>query len=318
MKFQHTTRIFRLGVGALVAAGSVVVAAPAHATTTARGATTLMTCDNVVWSAKFNDPITKAGLNFTTHDIKVTAITHPETNTPSPTGKLENDINVTPDVGDTDSCSGLLTTNFNQWVAAGSNAPYSPSQGSLAAPINEIVKISGALTGRGDCDGSSTDPSSWALHGKLIIAFGNQASVGSLATPQLLTNSLAKVGSQIYITSAPKTVAPIDLNNDNDVADPGETVTDLVDYAGIVVKGTGEGAFFDETTTSRAVASQFTYAAEACGGLPDLNNDSVIGAPPFGGLQQFVTDTDVDTDPFPGAQVVGNNPAYNNSIIFSI
>ena len=301
----------------MVAAAAVIVAVPAQATTTPRGATTLLTCDNVVWSAKFNDPITKTGLNSTTHDIKVTGISHPETNAPSAAGKLETDSGVTPDVGDTDSCSGLIATNFNPWVGATTVAPYSPVQGSLTAPINELVKISGVLTGRGDCDTGSVNPSSWALHGKLILAFGNQAAVGTIATPQSLTTTGAKVGSQVYVTSSAKTVAPVDLNADGDFTDPGETVTDLVDYAGVVVKGTGEGAFFDETTTSRAVASEIIYAAEACAGFGDLNGDGILGAPPAGGLQQVVTDTDVDTDAF-GAAVIGANPAYNNSIIFSI
>ena len=301
----------------MVVAGVVVVAAPANATTTPRGSTTLLTCDDVVWSAKFADPITKAGLNFTTHDLKVSGISHPEESAPSATGKLETDAAVTPDVGDTDSCSGTLTTNANPWNTAGAFAPYSPVQGTLTAPMNDLVKISGALTGRGDCDPNTANPSTWALHGKLQLAFGNQASVGTVNTPQATTTLGVKLQSQIYVTSAAKTVAPIDLNGDLDTDDPGETATDLVDYAGIVIKGTGEGAFFDQTTTNRAVASELFYAAEACAFNFDITSDSIIGTPPAGGLRQVVTDTDVDTDAF-GAAVVGSNPAYSNSIVFSI
>ena len=312
----------------MVGWGFVLIAAPAHASTTPRGSTTLMTCDNVVWSAKFNDPITKAGLGFATHNLKVTAIVHPETAAPSAAGKLETDAAVTPDVGDTDSCSGSITTNANPWTTAGAFAPYSPVQGTLPAPINEIVSIGGALTGRGDCDPGTTNPSTWALHGKLIIGFGNQPAVGTINTPAMSATNpglitptnplgLTKVSAQVYVTSAAKTVAPIDLNADGNTTDPGETVTDLVDYTGVVIKGTGEGAFFDETTTNRAVASQITSAAEACFFNSDINGDGIVGAPPAGGLQQVVTDTDVDTDAF-GAAVVGANPAYNNSMIFSI
>ncbi len=297
-------------VGTIATGGIAVSAATAGAATVDRGTTQLLTCDDV--SARYSiKDTTKHGIDLTVRSLKAAGFKHEENfvagDPNAGLAKREPDPANTPDLGDTDSCTGPLTSNFNNWN--GNPNPYGPNQQFPAAgvtSVNEIVKIAGSMTGRGTCDTGSTDPSIYALHGKLIVAFGQQASVGTPGTPAALDTLGKKVQSQVYVRGT--TVAPYQ---------------DLVDYSGIGIKGVGEGAWFDARVSQRGPASTLAQAAESCFSGTDTTGDGIIGEPPLGGIVTVTLDTDADTNLFGGALNCGGGDAAecaarNNSMDWSI
>lgn len=297
------------GASTLVLAGSMMaVAAPAGATTVDRGTTQILSCNDVNSIVAALKDSAGAGVGFPNRSLKAAGISHPETKAvgdptsatkePDPAPGPNIAGNGTPDYGETDTCSGTLTNAnaFNPWFSASVFTPYSPSQ-QLTASFNDVTKVAGALTGRTNCDSGTPSPlSSWGLHGKLIIAFGSQASVGTLSTPTALDALGVPVQSQVYVNTQRTAYA------------------DLITLAGIGIKGEGEGAYFDAKINFTPPAVLLNDAIEACFTNADGNSDGIVGHNPGGGLQTVVTDTDVD-----GGLGFGTNPAdYNNSMDWSV
>lgn len=293
----------------VLGAGMLATALPAGATTTDRGATKILTCTDVSARLTIKDA-TKHGIDKTVRDVKGAGIKHEEGVTPNagittPTGKFvvnkfEPDINHTPDLGDTDSCSGMIASNFNSWN--GHVNPYTPNQDIADGSINEIVKLAGVITGRATCDTSVVDPSEYALHGKLVYAFGKQAAVGSLNTPTALDSLGKKVQGQVYITTS---------------SVPG--YLDLITLNGIGIKGMGEGAWFDTQVSYRPPSINLGAAIESCVSGTDDDANGVIGEGKVGGLITVTTDTNADTGVFgdvlaPGPELTDRTNSFDWSI----
>ncbi len=274
------TRVISGVMAAGLLGGVVAVAAPAGATVTDRGTTQILTCDDVS-SRMFAKDSTKHGLDNTVRSIKVSGIKHEEgfaAGDPNAgLAKREPDPANTPDLGDTDSCSGPISSNLNNWN--GNGVPYGPNQQIAGSGvINEVVKVAGSLTGRATCDSALVDPSEYALHGKLIVAFGNQGSVGTPGTPTSLDTLGKPVQGQVYVTTS------------------STTYQDLININGMGIKGMAEGAWFDTKVSYRPPAQNLAFAIEACATFADDQVvDGIIGEPPFGGLVTITTDTDADT-----------------------
>lgn len=333
--------VLSVGLAGTLIGGVIAVAAPAGAITNPRGNTIILNCDNVVALSKIADS-TKKGISPTPANLKVAGIQATEKDVPGTAtySKYETDPNSgTPDVGDTDSCTGPLT-NTSTSVWNGQYNPYTPAQ-NFSGSFNEIVKIAGALTGRaslnldpdndgltGTCDPNETgvDASQYLLHGKLTVAFGSQASVGSPNTPTKLDALGKNVQGQFYVAAKQENV---DINGDGCVGDPipgagTPTVadtSDIIAFRGIGIKGVGEGAWYDQKTSFRPPFNNLVYALETLGNA-DVTGDGIIGEPPAGGLVTLVTDTDVDTDSagnaFGGATAAAYLAAYNNRTLLSI
>jgi hypothetical protein len=289
-----------------------------------------MTCDNVFASAKVTAANTArntgagivvgSGINFTTKDVQVAGVKHQEGVTPSALNvKIETDALVTPDAGDTDSCTGLATVSDATAAANGaipdfSNAPWGPLWDSAApaAPIAEITKISGKLTGRADCDPALPGSDhAWTLAGKLTMEYGDVGGGG--AGTAILDANGKKVSSQVFVRVNPNNSLNVDLNADT----TGDT-PDRVQLLGISIKGVGYGADFEGTAAYRPPSANLAFAAEACSFNFDLSGDGIIGQPSKGGLIDIGTDTDVDTtaDGMPAPAPV--LPLYNGDFEVSI
>ena len=286
-----------------------------------------MTCDNVVWSAKFNDPITKTGLSFAApNNIKVAGTQSPRkrmfplcaraNSRPTPA--------VTPDVGDTDSCSGTLTTNSNPWGDGRCLRTVQPGPGDLAHADQRSGQDLRASTGRGDCDPGTTDrievgrctwancrsrsatrPRSDRFPPRRVFDDARASKVRIPGLRYLRRRQRpwrpAPTSSSIRTPQTPVKPSPISWTTPASLP-----------------RARARPPFFDQTTTSRAGRiSNLLRGRGLCLQRRHHRGLDRRCCSPAGGLQQVVTDTDVDTDVF-GASVVGTNPAYNNSIIFSI
>jgi hypothetical protein len=266
-----------------------------------------MTCDNVFASAKVTAANTArntgagivvgSGINFTTKDVQVAGVKHQEGVTPSALNvKIETDALVTPDAGDTDSCTGLTTVSdataaVSPLIPDFSAAPFGPLWDSAApaAPIAEITKISGKLTGRADCDPALPGSDhAWTLSGKLTVEYGDVGGPG--AGTAILDANGKKVSSQVYARINPNNALNVDLDLDT----AGDT-PDRVQLLGIVIKGVGVGADWGGNAAYRPPTANLAYAAEACSFNFDLDLDTIVGQPSKGGLIDIGLDTDVDT-----------------------
>jgi hypothetical protein len=298
-------RIFRVTAGLVLVTGGLVLAAPAaSATTTDRGASQIMSCDNLVISSQVKDA-SGHGVDLTIRNMKVSGAKHPESTLPTGSDAQETDPFNTPDYGDTDTCTGALALSpLTAWVADGVSTPHSPIQpypysNTVFNVLNDVTKATSALTGRVNCQTippptSAEKDHMWVLHGKLTVAFGEDpAGGGTPGTPTARDGLLRPVQSQIFVN--------IDRNADAMAAG----VHDVLDIRGIVTKGTGEGAWFDMTAAARPYAVTagvsatylgIDWATEACLLGVDFTGDGIVGEPPTGGIVHFSTDTDVDTD----------------------
>jgi hypothetical protein len=324
----------RFGVSAVallsIASAYSLVGSAAHAATVPRGNTTLLSCDDVTFTSKIKDA-TGHGVDQTVRNVKRSAIVHTERALPGmkpyyPT--YETDLDGTPDIGDTDTCTGPLSNpTSSDWN--GSTTPYAPIQNHVGS-IDEITAITGALVGRvtsdvdSDNDGvadcadpspGTPDPSQWVEHGKLIITFGNDGAGKAPLTLPTLDVLGRKVQSQLYVSvqagNAPDNSAvPADADTCPDTAD-------AVTLSGIGIKGVGEGAYFDAHLTKRVPSANFVKLFEVQSNS-DINGDGVIGEKPIGGILTEVFDTDVD-DAYGGGTLTGTLPSfYDNSFVWSI
>jgi hypothetical protein len=339
-------QVARFAAAGVLVGGIVAIAAPANATTVSRGDTDLLTCNDVVNLNQIKDS-TGAGITFTTlKNLKVSGVQHPEKGLPGSSffyPKYETDADYvasggssgTADVGDTDTCTGTLSTPAaSRW--AGFFVPNTPIQQtpySAGGTLDEITKIAGALNGRatlnsdfdgdtvGDActsDASTPANSGWTLHGKLVIEYGNDGAGHTPSNPAAtaLDGLGKKVGSQVYLNVAQDN-APDNTNLPADADDCPDT-QDLLSLQGIVIKGVGNGAWFDSRVAFSPPANNGTFALEAISNT-DLNLDTIVGEPPAGGLKTLVADTDTDSNSVTGGALDPDLVAqYNNSTIISI